>query len=117
MAHLQEIFSRIQKHQQEQRELKKAYREALASSPSYHDVVSKLQTLKEQKKSIEATIREEFRSEFERLDRLKLDLDTDKTMMTDLAFNQLMKGQTVSVTDEENNQYEPIFSVRFKKIQ
>jgi len=31
-------------------------------------------------------------------------------------MTKLMKGETVEVKDEYDNTYEPIFSVRFKKI-
>jgi len=36
-------------------------------------------------------------------------------LLTDLAINTLMSGETVKITDAENNEYEPKFSVSFRK--
>jgi hypothetical protein len=36
-------------------------------------------------------------------------------MLNDMAMTMLMDGKTVEVTDEYENQYEPLFTVKFKK--
>ncbi len=116
MANLQDIFNRIQQTKKEQRELKTVYRDSLANSQTYQNVVEEIKTLKDKKKKIEDDIKSDFRSEFDRLERIKIDLESDKEMMSDLAFNQLVKGEKIELTDQYENQYEPIFSVRFKKL-
>ena len=37
-------------------------------------------------------------------------------MMSDIALNKIMKGETVEITDQYDNKYEPLFSVKFRKI-
>lgn len=115
MSRLQDVFNRIQQTKKEQREIKSMYRDALTNSQRYQTVVEELKTLKEKKKKIEDSIKDEFRSEFNKLDTLKLDIENDNLLMSDLAINKLMKGETVEITDEKDNKYEPAFSVRFKK--
>lgn len=115
MSNLQEVFLRIRETKKEQKKLKEAYRDALANSVSYKQVVDELNELKAKKKQIEATTREQFSSEFTRLDDLKIDLESDAEMLSDIALTQLMKGETVKVTDEYEAEYEPVFSVKFKK--
>ena len=115
MSRIQEVFNRIQKTKKEQREIKAMYRDALANSHRYQEVVEELKAMKEKKKKIEDSIKDDFRSEFNKLDTLKLDVENDTLLMSDLAINKLMKGESLEITDEKDNKYEPTFSVRFKK--
>ncbi len=116
MANLQTIFDRMQETKKEQSELKKSYRESLANSKSYQDVVEELTKLRDKKKKIEGAIKDDFKSEFSRLEQIKLDLESDKEIMSDLAMNQLVKGESIKIIDQYENQYEPVFNVKFKKI-
>jgi DNA polymerase III delta prime subunit len=115
MAKLEEVFNRIKDSKKEQREIRAIYKDALVTSKEYIDVVEKLDEIKSKKKKVEEDIRSQFSSEFSKLESLKLDIASDNELLSDIALNQLMKGETVKVTDEYENDYEPIFSVRFKK--
>ncbi len=115
MSNLQEVFLRIRTNRQQQKKIKEAYRDALYNSPSYKEVVDELNDLKVKKKQIESDIKEQFSSEFTKLEDMKIDLESDLEMISDLALNQLMKGETVKVKDEYEVEYDPIFSVKFKK--
>lgn len=115
MSRLQEVFDRIQKTKKEQKEIKAMYRDALVNSNRYQELIEEIKTMKEKKKKIEEAIQDEFRSEFNKLETLKTDIENDILLMSDLAINKLMKGETVEITDEKDNKYEPTFTVRFKK--
>jgi predicted nuclease with TOPRIM domain len=115
MSNLQEVFSRIRETRKEQKKLKDAYRDALSNSTEYRQVSDDLKDLKNKKKQIEADTKAQFSSEFTRLDDLKIDLESDAEMLSDIALTQLMKGETVKVKDEYEAEYEPVFSVKFKK--
>ena len=115
MAQLQEIFDRIKEQKKEQRLLRESYKNTLANSASYQNTLEELDRLKEKKRNKEESVQAEMKSDFEKLDRLKLDIASDNEMMSDLAMNQLMSGKTVEITDEYGNRYEPRFSVKFKK--
>lgn len=115
MAQLQEIFDRIKETKAEQKILKEGYKNALENHTSYKNVIEDLDKLKQKKKDIEEDIKLEMKSDFEKLDRIKLDLADDKMMLSDIAINVLMSGKTVEVNDEYGNRYEPEFSVKFKK--
>ncbi|MBN1778889.1 MAG: hypothetical protein JW816_01560 [Candidatus Buchananbacteria bacterium] len=112
MRDIQSVFDRSQDLKRKQRELKRAYRDSLDQSLQYQQVVEKLDELKEKKKSIEATIKKDF----PQLDKLKNDIASDAEMLSDLALNSLIKGQPIDITDEYKNKYEPVLSVRFRKI-
>ncbi|PIR75145.1 MAG: hypothetical protein CO030_04010 [Candidatus Magasanikbacteria bacterium CG_4_9_14_0_2_um_filter_42_11] len=116
MQDLQEIFNRVQENKKKLKDLKDAYREALKGSESYIEVEESLKTLREKKKSIETELKSQFSSEFVQMDDIKIDIASDQEMINDIAMTMVMKGETVSVNDKYENEYEPLFSVKFKKV-
>ncbi len=115
MQDLQEIFNRMQETKKKQKDIRSAYKDALAASEEYKEIGDKIKTLRERKKQIENTIKESFASELTKLDDFKIDLESDATMLSDMAMTKLMKGETVEVVDQYNNTYQPVFTVKFKK--
>ena len=115
MQNIQEIFARIQKNKKKMKDLKSSYSEALRTVQEYVEMMEKLKTLREKKKQIENTIRQDFHNEFQQIEDLKIDLESDQELLNDLAMTQIMKGETVAVTDEYEQSYEPVFKVNFKK--
>jgi predicted nuclease with TOPRIM domain len=116
MKDLQSVFNKIKEIKEEQKVLKEAYHDALNNSSSYQKVIDELKVLKEKKKSIENGFQQDLYSNFTKLDRLKLDLESEREMLSDIAITQLMNGRTVEVVDKYENKYEPKFSVTFKKV-
>ncbi|MFH1292215.1 MAG: hypothetical protein ABIH87_03385 [bacterium] len=115
MSNLQEVFNRIKETQKKQKEINSIYRDALASSQQYQEITEELKVLRDKKRSLEGEIKQGFTSELDKLESIKLDIKTDKEVLNDVALTTLMKGQTVQVKDEYDNEYEPVFSVNFKK--
>ena len=116
MQKLQEVFNRIKDSKEEQKKIKRLYKDALDNSQEYKEILDQLNMLKEQKKQIEERLNNDFQTELSRLDTIKLDIQHDTEMMSDLALNQLVSGKTVEVKDKHDNNYEPLFKVSFKKI-
>jgi len=115
MSNLQEVFIRIRTNRKEQKKLKDAYRDALSTSQEYQKITADLKDLKAKKQQIEGDIKAQFSSEFTKLDDMKIDLESDLDMLSDIALSTLMKGETVKVKDEFEVEYDPFFSVKFKK--
>ena len=114
-ADLQEVFNRIRETKKEQKEIRKLYRDALDSSQEYRQIVEKFDNLKVRKKQIENEVKQDAMANFQKLDALRMHVKNDQEMLTDLAINKLLAGETVELTDQDSNKYEPIFSVNFKK--
>lgn len=112
---LSEVFKRIQETKQEQKEIRKMYKDSLASSQEYKDIVEKIESLKLRKKQIEFEVKEDNNQNFKKLDALRMHVKTDNELLSDLAINKLMAGETVEIVDAEDNRYEPQFVVKFKK--
>lgn len=117
MANVQGLFERIQEAKRKQREIKAAYKDALATSVPYQQALTKWQEIRDTKKRIEQSIKGEFRAEWDQLERLQLDVKGDTELLSDAALNQLVRGETVRVTDEDAHEYEPVFTVRFRKLK
>lgn len=115
MQQLQIIFTRIGETKKKMRDIRAAYKDALATSAEYKEVTDKIKTLREKKKQLEYAHKQSFASELAKLDDLKIDLASDMELLSDAAMTQLMKGETVEVEDEYGNKYDPAFKVNFKK--
>jgi len=116
MQNIQEIFTRIQVAKKTKKDLEVAFKDALSTSLEYQEIGEKLTTLREKKKQIEATIKEQFAGELTKIDDLKIDIASDMEMMSDIAMTIIMKGETIEIKDQYDNEYEPIFKVNFKKV-
>ena len=115
MQNLQEVFNRIQKAKEKQKEIRKMYKEALEQTPGYKNLVEDYREIRDKRKQTENQVKQDFAKEFEQLDDIKADIQTDQELLADIALNKLVKGETVEVNDKEDNNYEPVFSVKFRK--
>ncbi|HAT03167.1 MAG TPA: hypothetical protein DCS29_00105 [Candidatus Magasanikbacteria bacterium] len=116
MQDIQSLFSRIQDAKRQQKEIRKSYKSAVEGVLEYQEIQEKMKSFRERKKRIEQTIKEQFSSELIKLEDLKIDIESDVQVLTDVAIAKITKGESIEVTDEHQNEYEPIFSVKFKKI-
>lgn len=115
MNDLQEVFNRIRETKSKAREITKIYKDELISNQEYQQVVEKLDTLKIRKKQIEAQVQEDMKGDFDKLDAHKMHIKNDKELLSDLALNKLVSGETVEVLDEGGDKCDPLFNVKFKK--
>jgi len=115
MQDLKEILQRIRQTKQEKKKLKEVYQDLQAQSKSYQELLQELNTLKAKKLQLETALRSECRQEWEKAERLALDIKTDTELLSDVALTKIMKGETIEVTDKNNQKYEPVFKVTFKK--
>ena len=115
MQNIQEVFNKIREMKKEQKDIRDMYKDALAQADKYEEIVEEIKVLREKKKEIETRIQGQLGRSYEKLEDLKLEVETHKEMMNDIAISTLMNGETVAVKDEFNNAYEPVWKVNFKK--
>lgn len=116
MKDLQEIFNRVQENKKVLKDLRQGYKDALTASHEYVQLVDEMKTMKERKKAIEAAVKESCASELMKAEDVKIDIESDMELMSDIAMAQVMKGESIEILDQYDNEYEPIFKVNFKKI-
>jgi hypothetical protein len=115
MSKLQEVFERTLETKKEIKTIKAMYKDALANSRRYQEINEEMKVLKEKKKEIEDGIKDDFRSEFDKLEILKADLENDNMLLSDIAISKISKGERVEVVDSNNTPQEPVFGVKFKR--
>lgn len=116
MQDLQSIFNRLEESKKQLKDIRRSYKEALENVQSYVELGEELKVLREKKKQIETTVRQEFSGEFMKMEDLKIDIASDMELISDIAMSQIMKGDTVEITDKYENDYEPVIKVTFKKV-
>lgn len=116
MQNIQDVWIRIQDTKKQQKEIALMYKDALDGIAEYQKIKEQLKELGLKKKQFESEVQSELGAQYEKLHTLKKDVQLDKQLLADLAINNLMEGQTVTIKDPENNEYEPVFSVSFKKL-
>jgi uncharacterized protein YehS (DUF1456 family) len=112
MKNIKEVFEKIQEQKKEQREINKSVRDALYGSVEYRELTEKLQNIRIKKIQLERSVRGDVE---QKIDLLKLNIKDGMQVMSDIALTALMKGDSIKLTDSDDNEYEPIFSIRFKK--
>lgn len=117
MEDLQQIFDRVKEFKNQQKLIRDAYKSELAHHSEYQEIKDDLEKVKIQKKEIETSIKTAMAKDFEKLEDLKLDIEADNEMISDLAFNKLMKGEKVEISDELGNKYDPVIVVKFQKVK
>lgn len=115
MKDLNDVYSRIQAKKKERREIAKMFKDELAHDPVYQQIVEELKTLRERKKSIENEAKAKAMKDAERMDTLKLEIDSDTEMLADIALNKYAANEQVEIVDGDGIRYVPQFKVAYKK--
>ena len=95
--------------------VRQKYKQELASSSEHQRITEDMEKLRAKKKKYEQSIREQAGANFTRIDELALAIRQDTQMLSDVALTSIMKGERVEVKDE-HTEFEPVFTVRFKRI-
>lgn len=112
---LEEIYNRLTKNQKEIRDIRKMFKDELLHSSRYQEIQEEMKTLRDERKMIENEIKANSQAEAEKIEDLKLEIETDKELLSDMALNMYTSNQNVEIMDEYDNRWVPYFSVKFKK--
>jgi hypothetical protein len=113
---IQEIFNRLQEKKKQVSVIRKKYKEELATSAEYGRIREDLERLRTKKKQYELATKQQAGANFARVDELALAVRQDAQLLSDVALTSIMKGERVEIKDD-HSEYEPIFTVRFKRIK
>jgi len=112
---IQEMHKEIQVALKKKKDLMQVIKDAFQQRKEYLDLMDEINKLRARKKEIENGLRQEYASEFNDLEDVKLDIKDMKTVMSDLMWNELLKNNSVEVVDEYENKYVPQVMVTLKK--
>jgi hypothetical protein len=116
MHQVQMVFDRVQETKKDKKAIEKMIKEALAQNKPYQDILEQMLDLNLKKKAILAQVMSDYQAETNKIDNLNADIKNDQMLMSDAAWTALMKGEAVEVKDGYGNKYEPVVTVKFKKI-
>lgn len=116
MKTIQEIFNRLQEKREQAKIIARKYKEELEMSHEHGQLKEQLEKLRAKKKAIETSVKEQAGANFARLEELKFAIQQDAQMLSDVAITTIMKGEPVQVKGEHTD-YEPVFTVRFRKVK
>jgi len=114
---LQLIYDDVAEKKLEKKDLQEMYRDALTNTDEYLKLTEQIAELRDKRKNIELKIQNQLGRAWEKLEDIKSEIDVDKVRMTDQALTDLMEGRTVAVKDQYDNEYEPVWGVKFRKIK
>lgn len=109
------VFQRRSETRKQLRDLKTMLKDAFLNSKKYQETIKSIEQLKITKEQLENEIRQDYAKEVQKIGQLKLSIDNDTQLLSDLAVTQMMKGETVGLKDEFEREYEPKFKVSFSK--
>ena len=115
MSRIEDTYRELLEKKRERRERFKAFKDELAASKQYEDLAQELKALRERKKSIENDIKSRSLADARKLEELTLEIRSEQELLSDLALNAYLKGETVEIVDETNAKWVPLFRVTFKK--
>ena len=115
MQDIQSLFSRTRELAEEQRSIRKEYKDLLSHDMEYQKLTEEMKAMREQKKLVESHAQEQMGTRYLRFEELRDEITELKQMISDVAMTTLMKGESIEIADEDNTLYEPQFSVTFKK--
>ncbi|HBO17122.1 MAG: hypothetical protein UR69_C0002G0223 [Candidatus Moranbacteria bacterium GW2011_GWE2_35_2-] len=117
MQNIQQIFDQIREIKKEQKDIRGEYKDMLAQADDYEVIIDKATELREKKKQIEAIVQTKMGLRWQRMEDLKLEIEKLNEMISDIAISSVAEGKPISITDEYQNEYEPVYKVVFKKIK
>ncbi len=116
MRNIQDIFNELEEIKNEQKSIRRDYKDMLANDGSYTQLKEAYDAARIAKKEAELAIQASMAGSYERLEELNAERRALEEMLSDIAMTQLMKGESIEISDKHHNNYEPVYKVSFKKI-
>lgn len=117
MQNAQEVFDRIQETKRKIKDIRTFIKSKYEEVSEFVEIQEKKKKLNEKQKLITNEVDSHYPSEIQKLDDMKIDLDSDKEMLNDILLSKLMKGEEVELKDNPNREQLmlPIFAIKLVK--
>lgn len=116
VAQLELAFTKVVEKKNLQSSLKVDLRKILEEDPEYQKITEQMKTLDQQRKAVLTRVERAYPKIVAELEVLAADLKAEREFVTDVAVARLAEGKEVSFTDQAGIEWEPIWSVRFRKV-
>ena len=99
----------------ERKELLAIFKDALSATADWDDLTDKMKGLRDRRKQIQFSVESQLSDHMKKMDQVAKDIASDRQLLADIALAQLIKGKTVKVIGPGDIQFEPRFSIAFKR--
>lgn len=110
------IFITIKEKKQKIKNIKEMFKTSLENNKEYQSILDELSKIKSKKNLIESKLKEEMASEFDKINVLKQEIIGEESKLSDIVLKCLIEGEEVNITDKYDNEFEPVFKVKYKKV-
>ncbi|PKM88419.1 hypothetical protein CVU83_01765 [Candidatus Falkowbacteria bacterium HGW-Falkowbacteria-2] len=112
---LQLVYTKADEQRNQLAILKHSIKDQLESLQEYQEVIEDLEALRLKKKKIIENVLADNKKDVDEIDRLTLDLKSQKQLISDVALKDYLDGKKVEVVKANGAILEPVFSVKFIK--
>jgi hypothetical protein len=115
MQDIQEVYNRIQEKKKERKRLKRMLKDGLDASAPFREIKDEMEKVKAKKKEVENGVFASYEHEKRDIEGLDEELKSEQQVMDDIALTMYMKGESIVFKNENDEEYEPTFKVKYKK--
>lgn len=112
---LQLVFNEVDEKRNKLAILKRSLKDQLESLADYQSITDELEVLNQKKKQLIANVMSDNKKEVEEIDKLTLDLKSQKQLISDVALKDYLAGKKIEIVKPDGAIMEPVFSVKFVK--
>jgi len=113
----QQLYNEIQAKKATRKTIKDSLKDHYDHDPSYQKIKEEMQTIKDRKHAYDLNVREAYAKDYDELGRLNEEIRADEELLSDIAFQALLKNEKVEIKDEWGKDYLPVIKVVFKKVK
>ena len=117
MQDIQDVYNRIQEKKKERKQYKLILKDAFAESLKLKEAMDEFKAVQAKKKSIEQDILRQYPSEKTALENLESSIKEDQDLMDDIALSMAMRGETVTIKDDHDKEYQSVLTVKYKMVR
>jgi len=110
----QEVFTRLEQNKNKLREVNRQIKDHYESNSDYANLVEQGKAVSDKKKQLRTQLNESIEKLLESRDDLKIDVMSDKDLLTDILLVKVAKQEQVTLKDQYQQEVLPLFSVKFK---
>jgi len=112
---LQLVFSKTDEKKNDLAILKRQVKDDLEAMVEYQELLKQEEKIRQKKRDIINAFNSNNKDLIDKISLIKVDLDSQKQLLSDVAIKEYLAGKTIQITDKKGFILEPVFSVKFKK--
>lgn len=115
MQNAQEIYNRLSQNRRKAADIRKQLKDEYMSVDEYVDLMEQRKQLTSSMKVLKEAVNARHPELVTSLEDLKIDIASDKELLSDILLTGMMRGESVELENEYHQEVLPIFTVSLKQ--